>query len=49
MEKSVREKTSPVPSSREASTVEAIKAALVLKLAGIFLTPDPMDVSAGVL
>ena len=37
MLKSVREKTCPVLGRREASTVEAISAAFVLRLAGIFL------------
>jgi hypothetical protein len=37
MLKSVRENTCPVLGKRDASTVEAMSAALVLRLAGIFL------------
>lgn len=37
MLKSVRENTCPVLGRREARTVEAINAAFVLRLAGIFL------------
>lgn len=43
MEKRVREKTCPVVGSREASTVEAIKAAFVERLAGIFLFVELME------
>ncbi len=39
MEKRVREKTWPVEGRREASTVDAIRAAFVLRLAGMFLFP----------
>jgi hypothetical protein len=39
----VREKTCPVLGSRLASTVLAINAAFVLRLAGIFLFPDPTE------
>jgi hypothetical protein len=39
MLKSVREKTCPVDGKRDASTVEAMSAALVLRLAGMFLLP----------
>jgi hypothetical protein len=39
----VREKTCPVDGKRLASTVLAISAAFVLKLAGIFLLPPPTE------
>jgi hypothetical protein len=43
MEKRVREKTWPVLGNRLASTVLAIKAAFVLRLAGMFLLPLPTE------
>lgn len=43
MLKSVREKTCPVLGRREASTVEAMSAALVLRLAGMFFVPARRD------
>jgi hypothetical protein len=48
MEKRVREKTCPVLGSLLARTVDAIKAALVLRLAGKFLFAEfNGDVGAG--
>ena len=48
MEKRVREKTWPVEGRREANTVLAIRAAFVLRLAGIFLFLTPVAVIGGV-
>lgn len=49
MLKRVKEKTWPVLGRRDAKTVDAINAALVLRLAGIFLVPVliPRDDDAG--
>jgi len=43
MLKSVRLNTCPVVGSRDANTVDAISAAFVLRLAGIFLIPALTD------
>lgn len=40
----MREKTDPVLGSCDAKTVEAMSAALVLKLAGMFFIPEFKDV-----
>jgi hypothetical protein len=47
MENNVRENTCPVDGRREARTVDAIKAAFVLRLAGIFLFPPPTEEREG--